>query len=404
MRGPLPDTAPPTAALHPTLRGTLLFLLLLVALPLPLLAAHLAQFYPGTIEQMPYEGPTVRLAWFSKPPTDGDHQLLRSQFDLVILNSNDLEVANALREPGQSGTLLQYLRFDAIYRPERCDDQPRRNQVANRIGDFCRLEREHPDWFLRDREGDLILSDGEGDSYVMMDPGNREWQQFWIERALATQEELGWDGLFLDNVEGSLNKRERVGAMPAPYRHARQYRNAVRHFLAALQGALAPQGLRLYANIIDLESPNTWFDYLHYLDGAMDEAWVVGWGDDYLPPHEWEDELARAERSQARAKELILVAQGPERDEARQRFAYASYLLVNQGRAFFRYSASDAYDEMWLYNNYQYELGAPEGPRYRRGRLWKRDFELGSVSVDPVNHAATITIHTPTATEPGGAP
>ena len=102
--------------------------------------------------------------------------------------------------------------------------------------------------------------------------------------------------------------------------------------------------------------------------------------------------MQRVEQTQELGKHSILVAQGHEQDEERQNFAYASYLLVSDGNSSFRYTNDDNYREPWLYSNYDLELGQPLGTRYQDGDDWVRDFDNGSVRVDPVSQTATISI------------
>ena len=109
--------------------------------------------------------------------------------------------------------------------------------------------------------------------------------------------------------------------------------------------------------------------------------------------------MALAEKTQSQGKYIILVARGNETDINRQNFAFASYLLISNGKAAFRYS-SGIYREVWLYTNYQVDLGTPLGPRYQSGSLWRRDFTKGSVVVDPVNHIATISTNPSSAFAP----
>jgi hypothetical protein len=137
---------------------------------------------------------------------------------------------------------------------------------------------------------------------------------------------------------------------------------------------------------------------MQYLDGAMQERWAVGWSvSEYVSVTKWRDDLTRAEKFQSQGKYMILVAPGSQADANRQNFAFASYLLISNGKAAFRYGNSDTYREVWLYNNYQVDLGAPLGPRYQSGNLWKRDFTRGSVTVDPANRTATISTTSPSA-------
>ena len=115
-------------------------------------------------------------------------------------------------------------------------------------------------------------------------------------------------------------------------------------------------------------------------------------------------DLRRAETTQARGKRMMLIAQGgADNAEAtwqpfnpRQQFAFASYLLVTDGAAAFRY-ADSPYRYIWLYDNYTLDLGRPLGPRYQDGGVWRRDFERGAVAVDSLTHDAAITLK-PTVT------
>lgn len=100
-----------------------------------------------------------------------------------------------------------------------------------------------------------------------------------------------------------------------------------------------------------------------------------------------------AEQTQALGKEIILVSQGPEFDHDRQLFSFSSYLLINNGRAYFRYANHQFYDQNWLYDNYQVQLGQPLDPRYQLNNSWIRDFENGTVTVNPLTHAAAINLH-----------
>ena len=71
-------------------------------------------------------------------------------------------------------------------------------------------------------------------------------------------------------------------------------------------------------------------------------------------------DLALAENTQSQGKFIILVAQGDEGDTNRQKFAFASYLLDENGKAAFRYCNEDVYNQVWLYaNTDNVQLGAP---------------------------------------------
>ncbi|MGB0389071.1 MAG: putative glycoside hydrolase [Ardenticatenaceae bacterium] len=348
---------------------------------------------PPKIDNTDTVDDVVQLAWFYKPPSDDDLDTLQENFDTFILTRNDEDQRDALKARGVESPFLQYIAFEVIIDPGSCTAQPWRNQAADRIGDFCYISENHPDWFLLNTDGNRMVGDlGGGMRSVMMDPGNPEWRAFWLERARENQESYGWDGVFIDNVEGSLGKRERRNQLPAAYPDDASYQAAVEGFLAYVSTEyFQPEGRPLYGNIIVLRDSDVWFRYMQYMDGAMEEGWAVDWSDGYLGAQTWEEHMQRVEQTQAQGKQTILVAQGEQRDDERQTFAYASYLLVSDGNSCFRYTNDDNYSEPWLYSNYQIELGAPLGTRYQDGDAWVRDFANGSVRVDPTSNSATIT-------------
>lgn len=331
----------------------------------------------------------IKLAWFYRPPKDGDLDTVAKYFDDFVLIKSDETVRDALKKKGANGPFLQYLLLDEIRDPGSCTDTPWFNQVANQPGDYCQISQQHPDWFLLDTDGNPIMHG----STAYMDPGNQEYREFWLERARQTQEELGWDGLFIDNVEASLDKMHRMGVTPAKYPDDASYQAAIEDFLKFLYtNYFKPQGRPMYANIIEANDREVVQRYMNYLDGAMNEAFAVGWENDYISASAWESQMDFADDAQVQNKSLILVSQGAKENTEHQEFALASYLLVSNGKASFRYTYyNDNYEEIWLYENYQYNLGAPLGPRYQVGSTWRRDFSGGSVTVDPFKHTAIIS-------------
>lgn len=345
------------------------------------------------IPERPVEELPVKLAWFYKPPRDGQLAFLASQFDFFILTKADEDERDQLIELGAEQPILQYLLLNAIHDPGSCSAKPRRNQVAYLPGDFCRINSEHPDWFLRDGKGQKIYRSSNTIVYYMMDPGNPGWREFWLERARQSQVEDGWQGVFLDNVEASLDKIERTAGIPAIYKTDLAYQNAINGFLEYIyQSYFQPQNRPLLANIIELNDLEIWETYLLSLDGAMLENFAVGWKGKDFSQSQWEEHTILAEVTQALGKQVVLIAQGDRNDLARQQFAFASYLLTSSGLASFRYASHDHYDEAWIYDNYDIELGAPLGPRYQEGNIWRRDFQNGSISIDLTTRSAEINL------------
>ena len=334
----------------------------------------------------------INLAHFYKPPSNSDAPTLASKFGFVLLTGGDEVFRDRVIANGFTSTIPQYFTFLGIQDPGDCTSSTRNNQVAYNAGDFCYISQNHPDWFLLDTNGQRIRMNPKSDVY-RMDPGNPEWRKYFVIRVLEWQNRTGWSGLFLDYLESSLDDLKRNGTIPAKYPDDASYRGAILGFLEFLRlNYSQPYGRPVLANITMGLDDATWSSYMQYLDGAMQERWAVGWSmNEYVPVSKWQEDLVRAEKFQSQGKYMILVAPGNQTDTNRQIFTFASYLLISNGKAAFRYGNSDTYRDVWLYNNYQADLGTPLGPRYQSGSLWRRDFTKGFVIVDPANHTASIS-------------
>ena len=344
---------------------------------------------PASAEANQYPFQTVRLAWFYKPPEEHLLPVVAQNFDVFILTHKDEAERDTLKSLGVKAPILLYLQLLEIKDPGSCTERPQGNQVAYQAGDFCQISEQHPDWFLLDQNGDRIR-DTES---VSMDPGNPEYRAFWLERARALQEQYGWDGIFIDNLEASLSKLTADGIVPAKYPDDASYQAAIEGFLQYLRESyFEPRRQPVLANIISIKDWDTWLHYLQYLDGAMIEAFAVDWNDDYRSSSDWESQMQAIEAALARGEKMILVAQAHKPDPNRQQFSFASYLLIANDNAYFRYAdgTDGGYREVLLYENYNLDLGKPLGPRYKDGSAWRRDFTNGYVRVDPETRRAEI--------------
>jgi hypothetical protein len=201
------------------------------------------------------------------------------------------------------------------------------------------------------------------------------------------------ENIFLDNVEASLAKMTNASGTVAKYPDDESYQRAVEGFLKYIRhNYFEPHGKAIYANIVSVREDAVWDRYMQYLDGALVESFATDWSDGYPSRTSWDAELTQSEKALAQGKTLILVAQGEQDDVLLQNFAFASYLLIANGNAYFRYTNSDSYRELWMYDNYDLKLGAPLANRHADKNEWRRDFENGYVTVNPENHKAQIVL------------
>jgi hypothetical protein len=343
--------------------------------------------------------PLQQFNYFYRPAVNASAATLAANHDRFILTKLDEPLRDQLKARGADRPILQYLRFEAIMDNTGLG-YTWHNQVAWKMGDWEHISNNHPDWFLLNSQGRRLVA-GTGDDaetrFYLMDPAHPGWRKYLVERIDEMQRTFGWEGVFFDNVEASLAKRQRSNGVPAKYPTDAAYQKAVKDLLVYLRSHyFGPQGRPVEANIIETRDDNgpVWHDYLTQLDGAMREGWAINWSDStYKDEWSWERELQQVEDTQAAGKHMWLVALGSRTNTQRQQFAYGSYLLVAGGNASFRYTHYDRYNEAWDYPNYKLDLGQPLGRRYKKGSVWQRDFERGQVVVDPVKHTASIIVN-----------
>lgn len=354
----------------------------------PLLTAPTA--IPPSYVPTPSRTKTVRFAWFYKPPDGTQMDLVVKRNDFFILTHKDEEARSQMKARGVTAPVSEYLLFIVIQDPGDCAADPNGNQVAYKAGDFCQISETHSDWFMLDANGNRIKS---GKNGYYMDPGNDGFRAFWLQRASELQETYGWDSVFIDNVEASRTKLVDNGVVLAKYPDDASFQKAVEGFLAYIrQNYFEPRQKPIYANIVSVDDDKVWKSYLQYVDGVMIESFATDWGSGFRSKDDWEQQMKEADEVLKLGKALILVSQGKQDDTNRQTFAFASYLLIANGNAFFRYTNSDSYRELWLYENYDLDLGMPKGERYESKGGWRRDFEKGYVFVKPQSHEAEIVI------------
>ena len=362
----------------------------------------------------------VNLSWFFRPPTDGTSvQTMASAYASAILTHGDEAYRDQLRAAGLRGPILQYLMANEAAGPPRTggvgalrtsQDACSRsleiayllNTVTGIAGDFCTALHPVEANFVHNSVGERLYatlawqeSTGTKTAYIYaMNPAAPGWQAYLAQRARENLVALGFDGLFLDNLDTSLHRlhHQEANSTGAVQEYASEtsYRTATTGLLSAVREQV---GGTIWANTVGAyELPSDEDGYLPYLDGVMREYFVDLWNGSYASPTVWEVQLQQAEKLSSQGKAFLGVAQGPRADTSRMRFGVASYLLIADARAFIRYADASAYHQAWLYGEYQARLGSPTTARYQAGGLWRRDFACGFVTVDPASRASTIAV------------
>lgn len=375
-------------------------------------------FQPGSVVLHPSTiggeaASPVKLAMFYHPPTGITAADAAGIYALSILTRGDETYRDAMKTAGFTGLNLQYIMGNEASGPEgavigSCGSYeffP--NNISGIQGDFCTELNPTESAFLHNSSGERLYgtftwSDGTNlhDVFLyMMNPADATWQAYLAAGIQAQLADLGYDGVFLDNIGLSLfqltNQAENADGTCAEYATTAAYRTAVAAGLAALKTALGST-VPIYANLISAnDSASDYDQYAPYLDGAFYEFFVDRWSDTFVSETVWENQLEQAEGLFAEDKGYVMIAEGGAANEARMLFALGSYLLVVDDKAYFWYADNGDYGTPHLYAAYDSALGSPVGTRYQDGTVWKRDFQAGTVTVDPANHTATIDLVEP---------
>lgn len=362
----------------------------------------------------------VKGGWFYHPPSDGTSvQTMASSFASAVLTHGDETYRDQLRTAGMRGPILQYLMANEASGPPRAGGGGLRNSldacsrsleisylwhtVSGIAGDFCTALHPTEANFVHNSAGERLYAtlswqeqSGTVTAYVYaMNPAAPGWQAYLAQRSRENLQAFAFDGLFMDNLDTSLNRLQQqeansTGAVQE-YPTAAGYRSATTGLLATLRAQVG-KGL-VWANTVGAyDQPSDEDAYLPYIDGVMREYFVDLWSGTYASPTTWEAQMQQAEKLSSQGKSFLGVAQGPRTDTARMRFAVASYLLVAGANSHLRYADSSSYYQAWLYPEFQAKLGAPTSARYQANGIWRRDYACGFVTADPASHASTISV------------
>lgn len=364
---------------------------------------------PPTATPLPPPAPwTPQVAFQHYEIDDLDTAFVAEHVDWLMLSYGAEELRDDVRARGYSSVLPQYLLMFQIFGPgplerskDRCKDDftPLRNNVMY-SRDFCKLVHPHDDWFLHNEDGERLyvkerLWNGRHAYQYFMNPASEGFRSFWIAQ-VRRQGETGWDSLFLDNVAATYehipSRADNSAGGVAEYSSTVDWQEATVGMLRAIRAAFPER--QLWGNIIEAPlAPDAWDRYRPELDGIQEESFATGWPSGRpLTPAAWAAMIARAERTLAAGKSVVLYGQGDQNDYDRMRFSLASYLLIAtpDSRATFRYTHTSSYETLWWYPEYDMDLGLPEGGRYQDGPRWVRRFACATVWVDPERRAGAI--------------
>jgi hypothetical protein len=313
-----------------------------------------------------------------------------SRYEYVVLHSDQAGLIPTIKASNPRAKVLVYKNASATYTWAQSGgtDWAR---LPSGIG-YVDADRNHPDWFLTDTSGRRIQFSDYGDMW-MMDFGNPQYQQAWLQNVLADVQANGWDGVMIDDVNAS-QTYHLGGRTIAKYPTAAQQQEAMRSFLAAVGPGLTSRGALALPNIfVEWPSgPTIWSQWIGYTSGAVQEYWTK-WGTGTTQQFTGSDWTYRQDflrLTQQAGKIYLGVTYAPSTDLRSMEYARGSFLLDWDGGAsalVFDPGATDPWNESWTR-----DLGLPSGARFAVGAAWRRNYSGGTVVVNPSTSTTTVQL------------
>jgi hypothetical protein len=250
----------------------------------------------------------------------------------------------------------------------------------------------HPEWFLKNTSGDRFTF-RYYDWIWAADIGNAAYQQKWADNVLAEMGSKGWDGVFMDDTNPSMEYHYDV-ARVAKYPTDAAYQAATGSALAAIGARFKAAGKLTVPNFgFWKDYPSVINGWLRHVDGGMNENFVkVGTSaaaDSYDRASVWESQLQSIKDAEAQGKLYLGVSHSANDDGLAARYGYATMLLAGAGNASFAMHG-DYTNENW-FSVYDYAIGTPSAAETKDASgVHRRKFSNGLVLVNPTAAAVRV--------------
>jgi hypothetical protein len=230
----------------------------------------------------------------------------------------------------------------------------------------------HPEWYLRDAKG---VTHSSGYNEPLMDLTNAGWRAKCVEISRGALQK-GFDGLVLDNGLMSPNV-----VWPGSW--------------SGSDSQWQSSTIALYTSIKQAGGSKTViYNGAYFIPGYVDA--LDGWMDEGFPFYKgWDNSIGFALDASTKGKLTLFYAQGGASDRY---FCYCSALLTD---GYFFYAPTGT---QW-FNDYGIQLGTALGKAVKNADgTWQREYQYGTVVVNPSSKTARIDMHSGQNVKPIATP
>lgn len=344
--------------------------------------------------------------------TNYDWSVVAPEYHVFILNDWEASWAAQIHQYNPSAVVLVYKDLWSV-RSDDCTGAPDGSDACIVNGvfcpqgvtdkatfagglPFCWTWRNHPGWFAKDANGNLVQYNGFPGVY-MTRAGAPGYQAAWAIFVGSDLIQNGWDGIFADNAIDTTGY-----GTTSEYTNDAQFQAATQSMLSFVGPIIKDVGFKIIPNLGDNNVyPQLWSQWLPYVSGFYNEFYTYwpgpgdqgGWS-------QWTEPQVQA---CAQAGDLCLFHVAGHSDtltQAQIDYAAGNFLLQSDGNSAMSFGADQS-------ANPNINLGDATGAAVNNGDgTWSRTFTCGTVTVNPgsngVGGSATLPPNCATSTSNRG--
>lgn len=241
------------------------------------------------------------------------------------------------------------------------------------VGHYDWINEHHPEWFQLDAQGNRVeVPDYPG--RWMMDMGNEEFREFWIQQTLADTIAGGWDGVFVDDALTNIAAHD----LPPlkDYTTDEAIQEVVYGFLARIKEVFSQYDKMVVANVSNTyDYPGMYDKWIKVLDGMMEEHFAsTGWT---WGSHVASEQIRYLIKSRQLNKWYFAMTYGPWEDEEELQRSLAAYMIGAGDRIYWAYRPYFEHVHSPKDPEWAWSLGNPVSLPFKRDGLWMREFANG---------------------------
>lgn len=320
------------------------------------------------------------------PPTEEQVARLAPNYDNILFGANNSELIPLFKKYNPDLTFFIYV--DSGLNPDfnqsdagGVDEEDTEWIIAN-----------HPDWILKDKDGNFIRSEGglSNPGEYWPDPGNPEWQDYFAEKINKLLQETGgqWDGILFDQFIGTADGHVRYAhtAQQVNYPTDEAYQAAYLEFFEAVREKIpVPIIVNMEGGAI-VRRPAFVAEVALAAGGAENEIFPEEMPIEDLQPYlETVQSLPPTTHIRINSKPASFAG-----DIDDTLFAYYCYLLIADWNREVYWTHKEGTSDIphYWYREFDLDLGESKGNIQFGESIWSREFENAVVIVNPGKEAA----------------